>query len=102
MPKPDRIDRKDTIEFIRDIISSYLPGGDCEVFIFGSRASGRARKWSDIDVGIAGKQRVPLSALGLINEALEKSHLPFKVDVVDFSRVPEDFKTEALKEAVKL
>ena len=86
---------------VKETVSKYLPKG-YQVFIFGSRAEGRARRWSDIDVGILGEKRVPLSVLGLMNEELENSSIPLKVDVVDFSRVSKDFREEALKEVVYL
>ena len=80
---------------IRDIIFSYLPDHSYEVFLFGSRAKGSNRTWSDYDVGIVGKDSLPRKILFDIEEALENSDIPYKVDVVDFSRVSDRFKNIA-------
>lgn len=93
---------EESIQTIRSIIFKYLPEDEYNSFIFGSRAGKKAREWSDFDIGIKGKQKVPLSTLGLIKEDLENSRIPYKVDVVDFSRVPEKFKKVAQKKTVKL
>jgi len=53
-------------------------------------------------VGIMSRKKVPLSVLDLINEELEDFSIPFKVAVVDFSRVSEGFREGALEEVVYL
>lgn len=87
---------------IRKIIFQFLSPNEYQVFIFGSRASGKARKYSDYDIGILGKKPVPLKVLGKIEEALEESDLPYKVEVVDFSLLPSGFKKVALSKIKKL
>ena len=87
---------------IKKIIFQFLDPKKYKVFIFGSRARGKARKYSDYDIGILGKRPLPSYLKVLIEEALEESNLPFKVDIVDFSNVSEDFKKVALKNIKKL
>lgn len=89
-------------EKIKKIIFQFLDPKQYQIFIFGSRATGKAKKYSDYDVGIWGKKPVPPRILGLIEEALEESDLPYKVDVVDFSLVPKKFKKIALSKIKKL
>lgn len=87
---------------IKKIIFRFLNPKKYQVFIFGSRAIGKAKKYSDYDVGIFGKKPVPWHILSIIEEDLEESDLPYKVDLVDFSLVPKKFKEIALSEIKKL
>ncbi len=87
---------------IKNIIFQFLDPEEYGVFIFGSRATGKAKKYSDYDIGILGTKSVPLNILAKINEALEESNLPYRVDVVDFSLVSKDFKEIALSKIKKL
>jgi len=87
---------------IKEIIYRFLDPKEYQVFIFGSRVLGKAKKYSDYDVGIFGKKSVPATKMVLIEEALEESDLPYKVDVVDFSLVSADFKKVALSKIKKL
>lgn len=73
-----------------------------KLFIFGSRASGENQRWSDIDVGILGQEKIPGHALVKIEEELENSRIPFKIDVVDFKAVSAQFRTLALKNVIAL
>lgn len=93
--------RKTELE-IKKIIFQFLDPKKYKVFIFGSRAKGKAGKYSDYDIGILGKRPLPSYLKVLIEEALEESNLPFKVDIVDFSNVSKDFKKVALKKIKEL
>jgi len=66
-----------------------------KVFLFGSRASGRAHDRSDIDIGIEGPTPVPDSVMLDIKEELEESPTLYTIDVVDFTRVPQKFRAVA-------
>jgi len=81
---------------IKKIIFRFLNLKEYQVFIFGSRVTGKAKKFSDYDVGIFGKKPISFETLGLIDEAFENSDLPYIINVVDFSMVPKNFKKIAL------
>lgn len=87
---------------IKEIIFRFLDPEKHQVFIFGSRALDRAKRYSDYDIGIWGKKSVPSVKKVLIEEALEESDLPYKVDIVDFRLVPQKFKAIALSKIKKL
>lgn len=93
---------EESLKFIRQTVYKYLPEEEYEVFIYGSRADGTAQKWSDIDVGIKGKGKVPFEKILSIKEEIEDSKIPYKVDVVDFTTVSDKFRKFALKEVVRL
>ncbi len=87
---------------IKRIILQFLDTSKYKVFIFGSRATGEAKKFSDYDIGIIGERPVPSRVKVLIEEALEESNLPYKVDIVDFTLVSSSFKEVALSKIKKL
>jgi predicted nucleotidyltransferase len=87
---------------IKEIIFRFLDRKEYQVFIFGSRISGKAKKYSDYDIGIWGKKPIPSEIKVFIEEALEESDIPYKVDIVDFSLVPSRFKKLALAKVKKL
>ncbi|EKE14798.1 MAG: DNA polymerase beta subunit [uncultured bacterium] len=95
------IDEK-TKNIIKKIIFRFLDSQKNKVFIFGSHALGNAVKFSDIDIGIQSDKVIDLIELSAIEEVFEESDLPYKVEVVDFSTVSEQFKKVALEKIIPL
>ena len=87
---------------IRESIQKFLDLNIYEVFIFGSEASGIADRRSDIDIGILGPEPVSGSVMQRIRDDLETLRTLRTFDVVDFNRVDESFKAEALEHAERL
>ncbi len=87
--------------YIKSVLREYLDGGKNTAFLFGSRATGEAQKYSDFDIGIEGK---PLEAMTWFNitEEFENSNLPYIVEVVDFNKVSEEFRQEAKKKIIPI
>lgn len=84
---------------IKRIIRKYLNQSHYKVFIFGSWATKTNRRFSDVDVGILGEKRLPGHIIVQIQEELGNSPIPYKVDVVDFQKVSQEFQKVALKKA---
>lgn len=97
-----RISSKSIEKTIREIIFNFLNPRECQVFIFGSRATGRANKFSDYDIGILSKKPLSFDRLAFIKEAFEESNLPFRVDIIDFSLVSQRFREVALSKFKRL
>lgn len=95
------LDEKTKIVIKKIIFRHFNPLKD-KAFIFGSRALGKAKKFSDIDIGILSGQKVPWAKLSLVEEELENSDLPYTVDVVDFRTVSDRFKKIAAKKIINL
>jgi len=95
------LDQK-TINTLKEIIFRFLDRKKDKVFIFGSRAEGKGRRFSDIDIGIEASKEVPWHQLVAIEEMLEQSDLPYTIDVVDFSTVSEKFKKLAKEKIISL
>ncbi len=85
---------------VRAILAAHLPP-DVQVGVFGSRASGPAKPYSDLDLVLEGDAPLPLALLAAPAEAFDESALPWKVDllgrravtdafgaIIDASRVP--------------
>ena len=76
------------IEEARRITRSILKGRDVRTWLFGSRAAGNARSFSDIDIALdAGAKPVTRELLVRLSCALEESNIPFRVDIVDIHNV---------------
>lgn len=75
---------------IRNILHAYVP--DCNVWAFGSRATGRAKQYSDLDLAISGNKPLGLDLAAQLAEAFAESDLPYKVDIVDWTTASESFR----------
>jgi predicted nucleotidyltransferase len=100
VPLPDRPEFRDTASWAlaeaRRITLGLLAGTGVRAILYGSRARGEGRSFSDIDLALsAGDRAVPGSLIARLSEAFEESRIPFRVDLLDlFSASP------ALKEAI--
>lgn len=73
-----------------------------KIFLFGSRATGRAHARSDIDVGIDLGHQVPAQVLSHFRDTFDGLPILQKVEVVDFFRVVPSFHDHALTDIVML
>ena len=78
------------LAIVERILSDHVP--DCEVRVFGSRATWTAKDYSDLDLAVVGDGPVDRRAIGLLKEAFEESTLPMRVDVLDWHTVSESFR----------
>jgi uncharacterized protein len=81
MPVPAHPD----LELASRVIRSHLAGKNARVRLFGSRARGDSRTWSDIDVVVQASPALPAGVLSALREALEESSCLLHVDVVDWN-----------------
>lgn len=63
------------------IVRSTLP--DAEVYAFGSRTTGRARPFSDLDLLVVRPPTLSLAQRAALRDGFEASELPFRVDIVE-------------------
>ena len=52
------------------------------VFVFGSRAIGKFRKYSDLDLWIEAEPELSAAELSLLKEKFDESEIPIKIDIV--------------------
>lgn len=80
------------------ILRAHLRGRP--IWVFGSRATRRrVRRYSDLDLAVGG-DAPPLGALAALNEALDESCLPFKVDVAVVASMSPEFRARIEAEMV--
>jgi len=85
-------------EFIRSLLQARLPIGT-PVYLYGSRARQDQRWNSDFDLWIDGDP--PVSVLAEIDELLEESFVPFRVDIVTSSRLRGRFGDQVRKDSMR-
>jgi predicted nucleotidyltransferase len=66
---------------VRQIIGQVIPGA--QVWVFGSRVTGRARPFSDLDLLFTQPPQLSWKQRAALTDAFEASRLPFCVDVVE-------------------
>ncbi len=84
---------------IVEILKKNLAGKKAKVYLYGSRARGTEYEVSDIDFAIKSKN---LSAIQLsrLKEAFHESHIPYKIDLVDWNKVGDGLKENIKEEGI--
>jgi predicted nucleotidyltransferase len=69
-----------------------------EVWAYGSRVSGGGHDASDLDLVVRNlpDAEAPVAGLSRLKSAFSESHLPIRVDVHDWARLPASFRDEIL------
>ncbi len=72
---------------------------DITVWVFGSRATHKAKPYSDLDLALEAplNSKIDISLIIKLESAFEESELPWKVDIVDLSDVSEKFRDIIIK-----
>ena len=78
------------LKIIKQILREYIPGR--EIRAFGSRVTGKAKAYSDLDLVIVGAERIERKAMLILKEAFENSKLNFRVDIVDWQTITKNFR----------
>ena len=72
------------------LLAQYLP--NTTIWAYGSRVAGYAQPWSDLDIVVfsntAQKQQI-----SFLKEAFEESNLSFRVDLLEWDALPDNFRT---------
>ena len=85
---------------VRSIVRCLLPAA--QVWIFGSRASDRARPFSDLDLLVTEPRRLSWSQRAALRDAFEASDLPFCVDLVEADGLTQAVAARVFSERVPL
>jgi hypothetical protein len=87
-------------ELLRILLLQPISEAGGRIWIFGSRARGDYRLFSDLDVLIEGP--VTPDLIASIGEQLEESDLPIRVDLVSAANLADAYKAGVLKERVEI
>ena len=85
---------------VREIVLDVLGADDVRVYLFGSCATGSLRPSSDIDVAIEPLHGSVPASLATLRERLEESDVPYDIDVIDLSTVPQEFAQRVRREGL--
>ncbi len=85
------------LETLRAILRRHLQDRECRVI--GSRVTGRAKPFSDLDLVIMGDVALPLRIRGELRDDLDESNLPFTVDLVEWATASDAFRRVIAREA---
>ena len=86
---------------VLSILRANLPQ-TTKVWVFGSRATGRARRYSDLDLAIDAGRPLTLDEIAGLTEAFSDSDLPYKVDLVDWHNIDGRWRQTIMAERVAL
>jgi predicted nucleotidyltransferase len=75
---------------LRTLLRQYLP--QHEVWAFGSRVTGRAKPYSDLDLVVIAEAPLSLGERAALAEALTESDLPWTVDLLDWATTSPAFR----------
>ena len=78
------------LTLVKQILHTFVP--HATIWVFGSRIQGTAKPYSDLDLVMIDQQKIPQKTYYQIMDAFEESELPFRVDVLDWYRISEEFR----------
>ncbi len=87
---------------IVETVARHLVGRSYRLYLFGSRAQGRATPRSDYDLAVLGEGAFPLAQIERLRGDLEGLPVLQRVELVDLGRSSADFMGRVLGHAVLL
>ncbi len=85
-------------KLVEGIIKTHANDQHYHVYVFGSRATGRAQKYSDVDIALMGEAPIPPKVISTLAEAFEESSIPYFVDIVDCAKASDKLLDQILNE----
>lgn len=85
---------------LKKVVIDFFKYDRVKIILFGSRARGDNCISSDVDIGIIPYGKFEGEKITLLREKIENLNIPYKVELVKFTEVSEDFEKEALRKAV--
>ena len=78
------------LAIVTELLQKNLPKH--HAWAFGSRTTGRARKYSDLDIAVSHTQALSFQQLCQLSSAFEESDLDICVDIVDWQQASPEFR----------
>ena len=91
---------KKYLKIAKEIVLSEIDKNKTSVFLFGPRAYGNDKHASDIDIGLLSNEEIKSYVFTKIANKLAESIVPYHFDLIDFNKVEEKFKKDALKDCI--
>ena len=92
------------LKFILDQVVKPLKATGSKVYLFGSRANGKYKKFSDVDLLyiFESNQPAPLSLISQVTVKIEESDFPYKVDLVSDVELADSYRTSVNADKIEL
>jgi len=87
------------ITLVKNILTQYLPSH--KTYVFGSRATNKAQKFSDLDLCIDG-EKISFTQMINLKEAFSESDIPYFVDIVQKATISETFYNHIKSDFIEL
>lgn len=88
------------LRYLLEQLKLYIP--DATVWAFGSRVKGSNRTSSDLDLAVLCDKETATKQLPKLNEVFIESDIPFKVQLLDFNRLPVNMQDNIKKKYIIL
>lgn len=88
------------LRYLLEKIKLYIP--NATVWAFGSRVAWSHRPASDLDLAVHCDKQTAKKDIPKLNETLRESDIPFKVQILDFNRLPENMQANIKKKYIVL
>lgn len=93
--------KDDYLKIVKKILRKHLPN-DAKIWVFGSRVTGNAKKYSDLDLAIDLGKPISLDLMAILVSDFEESILPYKVDIIDWTQISDTFRSKIQSQCVAL
>lgn len=88
------------LDEVRRLAQDTLRPYGAKLYLFGSWATGRPSRVSDIDLAVEAQPSLPTGVLAVLRERLEESHIPYRVEVIDLSVTDPAFREAILRHGI--
>jgi predicted nucleotidyltransferase len=80
------------------LIRQHVPRG--RIYLFGSRATGKAQSGSDIDIALDAGTCIPRDNILALLTALDETIIPVHIDIIDMHMVGNEMKESIVREGI--
>lgn len=91
------------IDFLLEVFKKYLSEPNAKYYVFGSRAQGSYKEFSDIDIALDNNgEKLSENIISQMVSDIENSTFPYEVDIVDLNAISENFKNLIVNDLLEL
>ena len=92
------------LKFLTETLVVPLKNVGAKVYVFGSRASGKHKPFSDVDILYCPNPQAPLpkGLVAEILEAMETSTFPYKIDLVNANELASSYRQQIEEQKVEI
>ena len=86
--------------WVQQVVHGIVPRA--QIMVFGSRATGKARPFSDLDLLLSVPEPLTWQQRCMLTDTFDNGPLPFRVDVVETPNLSAHMRSRVLQEALPL